>query len=730
MDLLTQTALIASVMSFGLGVSVISRNTRNTLFIVFTQLCAVVSGWSLFFVLDRIWPGMGFYRVHILFHMWLAPSAIWLIRMMIRLEDAFIRRLISLALFSAFVGSSAMAVGWEVRLHWMRIAVAFMPSFISIAVIYLIWMDSRSPIPEPAARGRFAVVGLGKRNSVYLGALGVVGLANMDHFEWLGTFLPSIGNLAIVGFLFFVSQAITHQRLLNFGALLSRTLVLLAVALTFTGVYTLLVAWIQDNPALFFLNSFLASFLLLILLDPIRTFVGYVTQKLLSKKQQRLVQILREAQTRLAGTVDMGALFQSIMLTTEQVLSPEWGALFVLRPDGTRYRRVRVTGPEPTSTTTVQVLREILADHPLFEYCLKQQKRGELPILLDQLLENEIERSASRSQREVLTGLLQGMKAMSANLLIPLYDSVNDRILGFVTLKISAPPEPWGNNWGLLQILYPYYLLAAQSLRSMEVFVRSREKERLATLGEMAAGLAHEIRNPLGAIKGAAQLLDPDPQRADANLVRVIIEEVNRLNRVVTQFLDYSKPQGVELKPVVLEDILTRTVESVSPGIPANIKFQRLNGLPTLTQKTLQVLASSEQIQQVLVNFFQNSVKAITESAAESGGIQSGAGVADLRPLASSADGNSSGLIKMETELSPDGAEVSVSVEDNGAGIKRENLDKLFIPFFTTTPSGTGLGLSICQKIAEAHRGRIEVQSEEGKFARFSLILPVHRGSL
>lgn len=86
--------------------------------------------------------------------------------------------------------------------------------------------------------------------------------------------------------------------------------------------------------------------------------------------------------------------------------------------------------------------------------------------------------------------------------------------------------------------------------------------------------------------------------------------------------------------------------------------------------------------------------------------------------------GNGRIEVTLEADRGPAGAEVTLSVEDNGPGIKREHLDKLFIPFFTTSPSGTGLGLSISQKIVEAHRGRIEVATEEGRFARFSVVLP------
>ena len=227
----------------------------------------------------------------------------------------------------------------------------------------------------------------------------------------------------------------------------------------------------------------------------------------------------------------------------------------------------------------------------------------------------------------------------------------------------------------------------------MEIYVRQREMERLATLGEMAAGLAHEIRNPLGAIKGAAQYLDPSGDKPESRFLKVIVEEVDRLNRVVTQFLDYSKPPVTEFKQVELLPLVNKTVDMLKANPVEGVRLE-MSGVA----KSVAVMAAPEQIQQVLINLIQNSTKALS--------------------------GRSDGVIRVGVDI--DGAsEAVVSVEDNGCGIKREHLDKLFIPFFTTSPSGTGLGLSISQKIIEFHRGRIEVATEEGRFTRFSVILPL-----
>src|SRR5262249_54117434 len=142
-----------------------------------------------------------------------------------------------------------------------------------------------------------------------------------------------------------------------------------------------------------------------------RTLVGQFTQRLLTQTHRRLQQTLRDAQRRITGIVDPGALYHDILLTVEQTLQPQWAAIYVLRSDGTKFRRARFTGIEqPESGQTP--LREVLANHSLLQYCERQHRRGELPVLLDQIIENEIDRSASRVQRESLAGLIQGLRAL------------------------------------------------------------------------------------------------------------------------------------------------------------------------------------------------------------------------------------------------------------------------------------------------------------------------------
>ena len=698
MDILSQSALLVAITSFALGFSVLAKNVRNKLFLAFAVVCTVLSAWSLFFFLERLWGGGEFYRFHLLFNIWLTPAALAFIRVLVRIHDRFSRRLLEISVVFTVLLTGALLFGVDQDVNLIKQLILFTPGFIAIQTLQLMWID-RGLAQGRLRQSKVPTVGLGRRNLIYLGALLVLATSVMDHVPWTGHIVPVIGNLALTVYVFFLSQAITQQRLMNFPALFSRFMVLLAMALTLTAIYSLLFAYIADNPALFFLNSFIVSFLIVMLIEPLRRLVAYTTQRFLTQKHLRLEELLREARRELTRIVDPGPLFQAILETADRTLQPEGAALFVLKRDMTRYRRVRAAG----AASDGDAPREILVDHPVLAHARKLQAKGELPMVLDQILESEIDRSASRTQRGELRGLADDLRSLGGNLLIPLMEgrpAEGGLILGFVVLRVPAPPEPWGGNWSLLRIIYPYFEQAAQTMRNLEVYVRSREKDRLAALGEMAAGLAHEIRNPLGAIKGAAQFLDPSADRPESRFLEVIIEEVDRLNRVVTQFLDYSKPHHLDAEPVELNRLADRTLELLRPTLRPSVE---LAFRPSAASAI--VSGSPEQLKQVLLNLVQNSLKAL-EGRVAGGRVQ----------------------VRVEAGVENRSREVLIEVEDNGPGIQRENLEKLFIPFFTTSPSGTGLGLSICQKIIEAHRGRIEVASEEGKFARFSVVLPSAEG--
>jgi two-component system, NtrC family, sensor histidine kinase HydH len=228
----------------------------------------------------------------------------------------------------------------------------------------------------------------------------------------------------------------------------------------------------------------------------------------------------------------------------------------------------------------------------------------------------------------------------------------------------------------------------------------------------MSAGLAHEIRNPLAAIKGAIQLLVPDPRggaaRPDGDpeqareFLGIILEEVNRLNGVVTQFLDYSRPPKASLAPGDVNEILQRTLRLLSGEVPADVDL-----VVDLAPALPRVSCDPEQLRQVFLNLALNALEAMPEGGRLEVGTR---------------------LARDELSLWRDSPRRSDVVEirfrDTGPGIPEDAREHVFVPFYTTKQKGTGLGLAICQRIVKTHGGQVGIRSAPGDGAEFVVSLP------
>jgi two-component system sensor histidine kinase HydH len=229
----------------------------------------------------------------------------------------------------------------------------------------------------------------------------------------------------------------------------------------------------------------------------------------------------------------------------------------------------------------------------------------------------------------------------------------------------------------------------------------ARRSERLAALGQMSAGLAHEIRNPLGVIKGSAEMLSQKlsgAQPLTAELAGYISSEVDRLNALVARFLDFARPVQIEARPHQISEIVDRALESVQHQYPnASVRVERdyAAGLPD-------VMVDDQLCERVFINLIQNSFQSMD-------GMQPAAD-ATLR-LTTRAE-NSNGL-----------RGIAVIVEDSGPGVPLETREQIFNPFFTSKKDGVGLGLAIVAKILDEHGGTIRLETST-RGARFRVFLP------
>ena len=236
----------------------------------------------------------------------------------------------------------------------------------------------------------------------------------------------------------------------------------------------------------------------------------------------------------------------------------------------------------------------------------------------------------------------------------------------------------------------------AESNRSLrETQVSLRRSERLAALGQLTAGLAHELRNPLGTIKASAEMLTKQnvqqKPEVQAEMAEYIGSEVNRMNSLITSFLNFARP--LQIHPAeadldaVVDDVLRQQAE-LAKQRQVRVSVQKpANGCRFGFDADLLAVA--------LTNLLQNAIQA-SEAGQE-----------------------------VEIRIERGAAEVRVWVSDHGSGIPAQHLESIFNPFFTTKPQGVGLGLPIVAKIVDEHQGRIEVKSEEGKGTVFEVVLPV-----
>lgn len=245
--------------------------------------------------------------------------------------------------------------------------------------------------------------------------------------------------------------------------------------------------------------------------------------------------------------------------------------------------------------------------------------------------------------------------------------------------------------------------LAETNRRLEQAQAEARRSERLAALGQLSAGLAHEIRNPLGVIKGSAEMLTQKLQASDElarELAGYISTEVNRLSALVTEFLDFARPLHAQPHPADLVALLERVLQIVgSRFADKSVRVERhyARGLPL-------VPLDESLCEQAFLNLVQNAYEAMLEQNKDHGGV--------LRVE-----------VQLTSQNGRDGVELRLA--DTGVGVPEELREEIFNPFVTTKKTGVGLGLSIVSKIVDGHQGTIHVENAPGGGAVFTLFFPL-----
>ena len=277
---------------------------------------------------------------------------------------------------------------------------------------------------------------------------------------------------------------------------------------------------------------------------------------------------------------------------------------------------------------------------------------------------------------------------------ILLYNVVGG-ITGFLSQKEQARTVQLQET--ALGLERSYKKLRSQADLIIEIEDQLRRAERLSALGELSAALAHEVRNPLGSIRGSAEILMDDYRPSDSKyeFCEILVKESERLNRVVEDYLRLARPQPAETRSCdIVEELRTIVVLLTADAKRRGLRLEVTSGrLP-------QVKGDPEKLRQAFLNIILNGLQATPE-------------------------GGTVTITADHTEATEDKtASVVINFTDSGPGIESDKLDRVFEPFFTTKDGGTGLGLAVTRKIIESHGGQISIISTLGCGANFQVILP------
>lgn len=691
MDIRTQSSLLAAIVGLALGLSMLLRTQRPRVLTLFGVFTISVGSFHLARFFEGIFPfsaGLTSGRVAMgatIVLGALVPStalAFFLEFLSFSPRAARIGRQVSL--FSVLLG---LAVGATplAELLWARVAVS---AWVLLALSFSVSLV--------VARMRTSESRIDRIRLLYL-AVGAAASVVFSGLDFLGRFqipFPALGPIVSTLYLFFLSQTLLRLRLMDLHELFGKVASQAFLAAILAVVFLVLTAWVDRNASLYLFNTLVAAFVMLILLEPLAEWVEERVVQIFFRQRFAFLESVRQLTRRTANVIDPPALAAMLLDGLNETRRITHASIYLLAEDRPGFRLLDSRGPQPVLFLDAGTARALVGRSERAQLLETVERR------ITELKAQPMEARKSRDELRRLSDVRTAMQQMRAGITVPLVG--NDRVLGFLNLWDERVPEAFASDE--IAVILSLANHFATVVENSKLYEKMRERDRLAALGEMAAGLAHEIRNPLGAIKGAAQCLDPkDLPPEEKEFIEVIVEEVNRLNGVVSAFLDYARPLKQNFGPTDLNEVVQRTLRLIQNDVPKQIAVKE-----ELAADLPRVNADAEQLKQVLINLVQNAVQALGEKE----------GAITLRTLRPERFGDF---------RSPEMVELHVS--DTGPGIPTDQLVNIFVPFFTTKQQGTGLGLAICQRIVKNHGGAISVQSRVGEGTTFVIRLPALAGA-
>jgi len=516
MDIRTQSALLASLVGLALGLAMLLRPGRSRVVTLYSVFALTVAGYYLALFFASIFPEAGWVSRTAVGATILLASVVPLAAVSFFLEFLGVTKETHvlgrrLALLSGVFGL-VVAVTPLANQSWARVAVGVWVLGTLVTSVSLLL--NRVHLQESRIeRLRLMYLAIGAGATLLLTAVDLVG-------RRYDIPLPPLGPIFSTMYLFFLSQTLLRLRLMDLHELLGKIASQTVLAFILAAVFTVLTVWVKENAALFIFNTVVAAFVTIILMEPLRVKVDEQVVAIFFRERFELLRSLGALRARMATVIDISEVTRMVLDAIHETGRVTHTSVYMLAEDRPGYRLLDSRGPPPeTFLDTAAARGLLLAAASGQKAVLLENVDTRLTALRGHGTEGKRFRDEIKRLQDTRASLLQ----MKSGISVPLVG--NDRVIGFLNLWDERVPEAYASDEIALILSVAERL--ATVLENSKLYEKIRERDRLAALGEMAAGLAHEIRNPLGAIKGAAQCLDPKRLPGeDGEFLGVIVEEV------------------------------------------------------------------------------------------------------------------------------------------------------------------------------------------------------------
>ena len=692
-------SLLNGVMNISLGLFVFLKNAKkpeNVLFFLFTVAIFVWNiGYSLMYFSDDLGIALAYAKFGTLGIIFIPFFAnLFVLKILGKKERTSNFILLFCSFILVFMLLRNNFYSGIAEYYWGKYPTA--NTFNLLNVVFYVYLFSKIVFQLWSSREKS--MGMEKRRLSYL--LTAFGIGFFGFIDWLPNYFPGFYPMAFLlssTWLVIIAYAIVKHRLMDIEVIIRKSIIYSALIFCLAAVYAGIVFSAQ-----IFLQSYvtvpqwalilLAAIAIAVGFKPLEEFITLATDKIFFKKKFDYQKALRDISGAMVHLTTMDRLVDLITRIAVKTMRLEGGLAMVLSEKTQRYVVMAAV------KNVVELQGVSISDNYIL---IEMLKNTQDIIVKDEIISQLGAAELTEEEKNRLLQIREDMDKFKAAVLVPTFSKgkhMGRKLIGVLSLGEKKSQDAFSNeDLDLLRTLSNQASVALENAILYDEQVKSREMllktEKMAALGTMAAGIVHELKNPLAFMQTVSQRM---PQKWDdkdfkETTIKMLPEEVLRMKGIVDGLLEYSKQHALKLSPINLKEV----VEGVLAVVAYEVRKNSVEVKKEIPEALPLVMGDKNCLMQILLNLVNNSIQAMRR-----GGT-------------------------LNIKLEDLGARVVMKVTDSGIGIPKERIKDIFNPFYTTKDIGTGLGLAITQKLVEEHKGTIDVSSIVGQGTTFAVYLPV-----